>query len=128
MKKLFLFVLLIAGVSIAGQAQLKFYYYPASNVYYDVAKKNYVYQSNGSWRPVTVLPANLKAAGGPRYIVYNQTPDVWVKNNTHVKKYKAPKQKHMPQGKAVGYKGSNPNKAIVQVNGKAKGHSKSSKH
>ena len=38
MKKLFLFVLLISVVSIASQAQLKFYYYPATNVYYNVGR------------------------------------------------------------------------------------------
>ena len=128
MKKLSLLVFLVMGVCLSIQAQIKFYYYPASNVYYDVAKKNYVYQSNGTWTPVTVLPASLKSAGGPRYVVYSQTRDVWTKNTTHVKKYKAVKQKHLPQGKAVGYKGSNPNKGTVHVNGKAKGHGNNGKH
>lgn len=110
MKKLLLFVLLVAGFSFGSQAQLKFYYYPSPNVYYDVAQKQYVYQNNGNWIPVTVLPANIKTKGGPRYIVYNQTPDIWIQNGAHIKKYKAPKQKHYPKGKAYGYKGTNPNK------------------
>jgi hypothetical protein len=124
MKKLLLFVLLIGGVSLSSQAQLKFYYYPASNVYYDVAHKQYVYQNNGSWTPVAVLPASLKTTRGPRYIVYNRTPDVWNQNETHVKKYKEAKQKHYPKGKAVGYKGSNPNKEV----GHAKSKGKNGKH
>ena len=124
MKKLLFFALLVAGFSLTSQAQLKFYYYPSSNTYYDVSQKRYLYQNNGSWTPVTVLPATIRTVGRPRYIVYNQTPDVWIQNETHVKKYKAPKQKHYPQGKAYGYKGSNTRKG----EGVAKGKGKNSKH
>lgn len=64
------------------------------------------------------MPAKFKGVNGLRYVVYNQTPDVWIVNDAHVKKYKAVKQNNYPQGKAVGYKGTNPNKALGRGNGK----------
>ena len=85
------------------------------------AETRYVYLNNGNWTPVSVLPARIKAANGPRYIIYNKTPDIWIVNDAHIKKYKAPKQKHYPQGKAAGYKGTNPNKASGGGHGKGKG-------
>lgn len=127
MKNVLLLILLVTATSLTAQAQLKFYYYPSSNVYYNVAQKQYAYLNDGNWTQVSTLPANVKVARTPRYIVYNQTPEVWVKNQTHVKKYKAPKQKNYPNGKAVGYKGSNPNKPTAKGNGNGKAH-KNGKH
>ena len=126
MKKLLLLVLFFAATGLAVNAQKKFYYYPGSNVYYDVAQKQYIYLNDGSWTPVTSLPTSLRVGRSPRYVVYSQTPEVWGQNQEHVKKYKAPKQKNYPNGKAVGYKGSHPNKAVGKSNsnkaqGKAKG-------
>jgi hypothetical protein len=124
MKKLLLFVLVLAGVSLSSQAQRKFYYYPSQNVYYDVSQKQYVYQNSGNWTPVAALPDNIKSAMGSRYVVYNQTPEVWNQNAEHVKKYKAPKQKNVPNGRAYGHKGTNPNKANGLGNGNGNGNGK----
>ncbi|MDB5245958.1 MAG: hypothetical protein JWQ40_352 [Segetibacter sp.] len=77
----------------------------------------------GVGHQVTVLPVSIRTVNGPRYIVYNQTPDVWIQNETHVKKYKAPKQKHYPKGKAYRYKGSNSHKSEGD-----KGKGKNGKH
>jgi hypothetical protein len=115
MKKLLLFLLIAFVVSISTQAQLKFYYYPATNVYYDVAQGRYIYLDNGSWTPVAVLPAKIKAANGPRYVVYNKTPDVWVVNSTHIQKYKAPKYKTYPPGQVVRYRGNSGKAVKVKI-------------
>ncbi|MEO6000080.1 MAG: hypothetical protein ABIN89_24795 [Chitinophagaceae bacterium] len=111
MKKLSLSLLLILAVCAASQAQLKFYFYPATNVYYDVAQTRYIYLDNGNWTPVKVLPARFKGMNGPKYIVYNKTPDVWIVNDVHVKKYKAQKQKNYPPGQVVRQQG-NSHKAV----------------
>jgi hypothetical protein len=116
MKKLLLFILLSTATSLAVDAQKKFYYYPASNVYYDLSQKQYVYLDGSNWTPVRSLPAGLNV-GRSKYVVYSQTPEVWNQNAAHVKKYKAPKQQKTPNGKAVGYKGTNPNKAAGKANG-----------
>lgn len=106
MKKLIFLLLLVAGMAAGASAQQrKFYYYPSANVYYDPGTKLYIYPAGGNWTRVKVLPAGFKVSGAPRYTVYSERPEVWVHNGDHQKKYNA------PNGKAVGYKGTNPNKA-----------------
>ena len=106
MKKIFFLLILVTGFAFSGLAQqLKFYYYPSSNIYYDVSKKKYIYPANGTWNTVTVLPAKVRVGPAPRVVVYHSSPQVWASNADHVKKYNPPK------GKAVGYKGTNANKA-----------------
>jgi hypothetical protein len=66
-----------------------------------------------------VLPSKFKGVTGPRYIVYNNTPNIWIANDVHIKKYKSPKHV-VPQGKAAGYKGTNLKKPSGKGNGKTK--------
>jgi hypothetical protein len=116
MKKLFLSMLLIAGIAFSSDAQkLKYYYYPGANVYFDIANMQYIYPSNGTWTTATALPAGLVVTNRPRVIMYNETPEIWQNNQTHVTKYKT-KTTHLPKGKAVGYKGTNPNKPVAKAN------------
>jgi hypothetical protein len=116
MKKLFLSMLLIAGIAFSSEAQkTKYYYYPGANVYFDIEKKQYIYPSNGTWTTATTLPTGLAITNKPRVIMYDETSEVWRNNQTHVTKYKA-KTTHLPKGKAVGYKGSNPNKPVARAN------------
>ena len=126
MKQFFAAVVLVTVLSFGPQAQaqqLRFYYYPASNAYYDVANKTYIYPSGGSWVTRGALPSRLSVLGTNRVVVYSATPQVWRNNATHKAKYRG-KSAEAPQGKAVGYKGSNPNKAQGKANsskGGAKG-------
>ena len=109
MKKLIfiLCILFAATVPVSVQAQqMKFYYYPQSNVYYDPGKKHYIYLENGTWTTVGVLPKKVTIWGIPRVAIYGNDSKIWLKNSDHVVKYK-----NHPNGKAVGYKGTNPNKA-----------------
>ena len=115
MKKiLFALLMLFSLLSFkqAGAQQSKFYYYPTPNVYYDMSNHKYIYLDNGNWVKVTTLPAHVKVNNSRKVVVYNPGPQIWVNNSAHLKKYKD----NYPNGKAVGYKGTNPNKA----NGKAK--------
>lgn len=119
MKKLLISLLLVFAICLVSQAQFKFYYYPSTNIYYDFTQRRYLYVDNGNWTPVKVLPSKFKGVTGPRYIVYNNAPDIWIANDVHIKKYKTPK--HItPQGKAVGYKHTNPKKSSGKGNGKMK--------
>jgi hypothetical protein len=116
MKKIILSLLLVAGIAFSSDAQkVKYYYYPGANVYYDIANKQYIYPSNGTWTTVTSLPAGMAVTNKPRVIMYNETGDVWQNNQQHVTKYKT-KTTHLPKGKAVGYKGTNPNKPVPKTN------------
>ncbi len=82
----------------------KFYYYPASNVYYDAGPDLYYYNSGPSWTGVRVLPATITiTASAPRFAVYHQGPEVWLDNPVHVVKYKAYKNKPVKYKKGKGH-------------------------
>jgi len=101
MKKISIVVFLIIGFSIVNKAEAqktKFYYYPSSNVYYNTASGKYIYNNNGQWTMVKSLPAK-KSLDPRRVIVYNNTPEVWTNNLSHVAKYKAVAIKPIPPGK-----------------------------
>ena len=109
MKKILFLVFLMIGFSILNNAQAqktKFYYYPSSNVYFNTASGKYIYNNNGQWTTVKSLPAK-KPLDPHRVIVYNNTPEVWVNNPSHIKKYKTITMKPMPPGKI---KAKTPNK------------------
>lgn len=126
MKQFFAAVVLSMALLFGQKAeaqQLRFYYYPASNVYYDIANQQYIYPSGGTWVTRGALPSRATVLGTDRVVVYSATPQVWRANATHKAKYRG-KSTTAPQGKAVGYKGSNPNKAqgkVTASKGKAKG-------
>ena len=101
MKKILIVVVLIIAFSIVNKAEAqktKFYYYPSSNVYYNTASGKYIYNNNGQWTAVKSLPAK-KPLDPRRVIVYNNTPEVWTNNPSHVTKYKAVTMKSLPTGK-----------------------------
>ena len=113
MKKLLfaLCILFAAAIPISTQAQqMKFYYYPKANVYYNPSTKRYIYLENGTWTTVQTLPKKTTIWGIPRVAIYGNDSKIWLKNGDHVVKYK-----NYPNGKAVGYKGTNPNKAQGKV-------------
>ena len=108
MKKIIVALLLaISLISFqqAGAQQLKFYYYPSSNVYYDLANHHYVYLNNGTWTTINTFPPRFRARDR-RVIIYHSGPEVWMDNTTHHRKYY-----NVPRGRAVGWHGRNPNRA-----------------
>jgi len=96
MKKLILGIILlfaIAGASkISAQATQKvtFYYYPSSNVYYNVVASDYWYYDDAisTWVEVKALPPTITLEKNPRYTVHYNGKDVWKENAEHVKRYK----------------------------------------
>ena len=96
MKKIILglvFLFAIAGASkISAQETQKvtFYYYPSSNVYYNVSASDYWYydEATNAWVEVKTLPTTFTLEKAPRYTVYYNGTDVWKDNAEHVKKYK----------------------------------------
>jgi len=73
----------------SAKAQLqRFYYYPKNNVYYNVSTREYIYNHDGGWTPVSDLPEDLSVAGTPRIVMYSMKPDVWQMNEEHLEQYK----------------------------------------
>jgi hypothetical protein len=94
MKKLFILTVILfvmVQLSPASAQKHKFYYYPGSNVYYDVSAKQYIYFNGSNWVTVRTLPASIKASQSNRAIVYHTGKNVWIGNAAHSKKYKARK-------------------------------------
>ena len=114
MKKMILSLCLFVAVALTNesfaQQKLRFYYYPSANVYYDVANKQYIYLDNGTWTTVSTLPSTIAVDRKRRVTVYSDVPQVWQYNPEHIAKYQNQPDNY-PKGKAVGYKGTNPNKA-----------------
>ncbi len=83
-------VMLSAFVVTEASAQNRSYwYYPSSNVYYDVAGKQYVFYNAGNWSTAKTLPSGITLVkGSPRVTVYHAGNDVWADNAGHVMKYK----------------------------------------
>ena len=96
MKKIILGLVLLSAIGgaskISAQATQKvtFYYYPSSNVYYNVVASDYWYYdgATNAWVEVKTLPTTITLEKAPRYTVYYTGKDVWKDNAGHVKKYK----------------------------------------
>jgi hypothetical protein len=117
MKKILIAVLFAVGMFTTSSAQaqkVKYYYYPTANVYYNPAINQYAYVENGTWGWYNALPANTTVLAQRRVLVYHTADDVWMNNAAHASKYKTTPP---PHGKAVGYKGTNPNKKSGNANG-----------
>jgi hypothetical protein len=101
MKKIMLGLMFVFAMSTAmttvaqqeTQQRVRFYYYPSTNVYYNVSTGEYWYYDNGTtnWVEVKTLPATITVEKTPRYTVYYNGPDVWKDNAVHQKKYKSKK-------------------------------------
>lgn len=112
MKKLIFLLAVCIGLVISGKAQaqtdtaqMKFYYYPSANVYYDVAGNEYWIwdESTRGWKEVSALPSTITVAKAPRYVVYHSDADIWKDNALHQKKYKVKKNGTVKQ---KGYDGT----------------------
>jgi len=96
MKKIFLALALLFTIGTtmrvsAQQVQRQtFYYYPSSNIYYDVATGEYWYYDEPTvkWVIVKTLPSTITLERAPIDTVYYNGPDVWKDNAEHQRKYK----------------------------------------
>src|SRR5215831_10611383 len=95
MRRIILFLFLSTGLGILlscngfTQKRFEFFYYPAKNIYYDVAGKFYLYSLDGgnSWDSVRATTIAEAGTLGNKEIIYSPTPEVWLQNDTHVKQY-----------------------------------------
>lgn len=62
-----------------------FYYYPRTNVYFDVDRERYIHQdsSTGNWQKSKKLPSDRKKKLGQYVILNHPTPPVWSQNSQH---------------------------------------------
>jgi hypothetical protein len=74
-----------------GEKKFQFYYYPARNIYYDVANAEFVYSVNGgkTWETFKKDLGKDPATLGSKEIIYSDSQQPWTNNATDVKKYNA---------------------------------------
>jgi hypothetical protein len=89
---LLLTIILLAAAPKANAqlTQVKFYYYPYTNVYYNLGTKEYlVYDSTVSkWNSVRELPDSFNVVSTPRHLITYKDTEVWRDNAAHLKKFK----------------------------------------
>jgi len=98
MKKIILALVLIFTLGscaklAAQETKVRFYYYPASNIYFNPESNQYWYYDdvNANWVEVKTLPTAVVLTKTPRYTVYYNGEDVWKDNPAHMQKYKVKK-------------------------------------
>jgi hypothetical protein len=79
----------ISCSSKTEKQEVKFYYYPRTNVYFDVDKKNYIYSLDGgkSWGIVNNSIDKEPATLGKRVVIYSTTDSIWKENEAHRSQY-----------------------------------------
>jgi len=80
----------LGSTTPAAAQQVKFYYYPSSNVYYNPSTTEYWYYDapTTKWVEARTLPTTITVEKTPRYLVYYNGQEVWKANAEHKKKYK----------------------------------------
>jgi len=108
----------------AGYTDVRYYYLPDIETYYDVGTRQYIYLTNGKWMRATTLPVvyrNYNLYNGYKVVVHDYrgaTPYVYYK--THKAKY--PKGfKGKPQ-KTVGIPPGHAKKIVGKQNASVKHH------
>ena len=69
-------------------SQQSFYYYPQSNVYYNIATQQYIFPFQGTWTVAYRLPRYIWLDNQPRYTVNYNGFDVWRENRFHAEKFR----------------------------------------
>jgi hypothetical protein len=98
MKRVLWFMAIFMNISFAiifiscndkKATQQVYYYYPKTNVYYDVAGSKYFYSVNGgqSWDSVSRLSNKEPATLGNHETIYSTSAQVYKENEAHRKKY-----------------------------------------
>lgn len=68
--------------------QQAFYFYPRSNVYYDISARMYYYPFKNGWAISKNIPARFVLKNNPRFTVYHAGANVWADNRSHRYIYK----------------------------------------
>ena len=86
---LFFCITIIACNNMGGEKKFQFYYYPARNIYYDVANAEFVYSVNGgkTWETFKKELSKDPATLGSREIIYSDSQQPWDSNEADIKKF-----------------------------------------
>lgn len=82
-------VMLFAGCAEKKAKQLEFYYYPDLNLYFDVAKNNFIYSLDGGaiWDTIDAKSNNIPTSLGDKIVLNSTSDSIWKDNNIHREKY-----------------------------------------
>ncbi|GGD26875.1 hypothetical protein [Flavobacterium orientale] len=109
----------------AGYTDVRYYYVPDIEMYYDVQQSQYVYFEKGKWYRKRNLPGKFKKYdfySGYKVVVTDyHGPTPYLHFNNHKVKY--PKGYKGPPQKTIGSKNSNKNKSVFVKNKKTKSNS-----
>ncbi len=99
MKRIIWLVAIIASIGFVSlqlscssnkqKQEVKFYYYPKTNIYFDVAKKDYIYSLDGgkAWGIINNSMDKEPATLGKRVVIYSPVDSIWKQNEVHRKQY-----------------------------------------
>ena len=75
---------------VPAEKKMEFYYYPKTNMYYDVTNKKYLYSldSSKTWLSENNESGNIPATLGNKHVIYSNTDSIWMYNAEHRKTYK----------------------------------------
>lgn len=115
----------------AGYTDVRYYYLPDLETYYDIQTANYIYVNNGKWIRARTLPVGYRSYdlyGGYKVVLTEYRGNSpFVNFKTHKVKY-AKGYKGKPQ-KTIGVRpGNGNNKAVVKAKGAPKGNGNSKGH
>lgn len=83
------FYVMLSACDLITQQEYEFYYYPSRNVYYDVARKEYIYSLDGgqTWDSSLAFTDKEPATLGAKQILHSQSPNIWLNNTQHLQQY-----------------------------------------
>ena len=84
-----LVVMFFAGCAGNKAKQHEFYYYPDLNLYFDVAKNNFIYSLDGGamWDTIDAKSGNIPTSLGDKIVLLSTSDSIWKDNTLHREKY-----------------------------------------
>ena len=82
-------VLLCVGCAEKKAKQREFYYYPDMNLYFDVAKNNFIYSLDGGviWDTIDAKSGKIPTTLGNKIVLNSTSDSIWKDNSIHREKY-----------------------------------------
>lgn len=82
-------VMLFAGCAEKKAQQHEFYYYPDMNLYFDVAKNNFIYSLDGGimWDTIDAKSGSIPTTLGNKIVLSSASDSIWKDNAIHREKY-----------------------------------------